>query len=83
MWERFSLWLLELGRATSQWGSVVFRGPRWIFWGDCLRPDANLTTSAWVGQAAIDGFRWALEAEREIDSVFGAGHCRRAAERRE
>lgn len=80
---RFFFWLLELGRATSQWWGVVFRAPRWIFWGDSLAPDANLTTSAWVGQAAIDGFAWALVAEAEIDSVFGTGHCRAAAARKE
>ncbi len=83
MRDRFVFWFWELMRAISQVWSVWFRGWRWVWWGDCIRPDANLTTSAWVGQAAINGYVWALQAERQIDAVFGAGHCRAAARRKE
>lgn len=80
---RFKVWLWELLRALSQLLSVWVRGWRWVWWGDCLPPDSNLTTSAWVGQAAIDGFKWGRLAERHIDAVFGRGHCKAAARRRE
>ena len=80
---RFVLWFWELMRAISQVFSVIFRFPRWVFWGDCKMPDSNLTTSAWVGQASMDGYLWAKCAERSIDYFFGEGHCRSAAIRRE
>jgi hypothetical protein len=83
MWGRLDLWIWELLRALSQVLSVWWRGWRWVWLGDCQPPDSNLTTSAWVGQASIDGHRWARIAERAIDAAFGAGHCRSAAERRE
>jgi len=80
---RLKLWLWELLRSISQVLSVWARGWRYVWKGDCLEPDADLTTSAWVGQASIDGYRWAKIAERVIDSFFWPGHCKSAAERRE
>ena len=83
MRKRFRLWFWEMLRALSQLLSVWVRGWRWVWRGDSKPPDSNLTTSAWVGQASMDGHRWARLAERGIDALFGAGHCRSAAERRE
>lgn len=74
---------MELLRSISQVLCVIVRGPRFILWGDCLQPDSNLTTSAWVGQASMDGFVWARIAEAFIDRLFVAGHCRAAALRKE
>jgi hypothetical protein len=35
------------------------------------------TISSSVGKQAAQGIGWALVAEKVIDAVMGAGHCRR------
>jgi hypothetical protein len=40
------------------------------------------TISSRVGRNAIAGKKWALIAEKVINALFGAGHCRRAIETR-
>lgn len=47
--------------------------------GEC--PNADETISSFVGRRSRDGAAWAKAAERLIDAVFGAGHCRRSIER--
>lgn len=39
-------------------------------------PDPDETISSWVGRNAVAGERWALTAEKVIDALLGAGHCR-------
>ena len=43
-----------------------------------LRPDH--TISGEVGYAAMQGKRWAIMAQRFIDSFFGDGHCFKSIE---
>lgn len=80
--QRFAFWFWELMRSFSQVLSVCSCLP-WVLAPRTMAPDSNLTHSARVGRAAINGHQWALEVEREIDSIFGKGHCRAAAERLE
>lgn len=43
-----------------------------------LRPDH--TISGEVGYAAYLGKRWALVAQKVIDTLFGVGHCQESIE---
>lgn len=54
--------------SLDQLGSAVIFG----------RPDH--TISGEVGYAAYLGKRWALVAQKVIDTFFGAGHCQRSIE---
>lgn len=78
--ERVGVAAVELGRVLSQLFGVVVRSVAHIA-KLAKSPNSKETTSSWIGRNAIAGKRWALWAEKEVDSVFGAGHCRRAAAR--
>lgn len=83
MTKRSGEWFWELMCALSQVLCVWLRGWRYVWRGDCEKPDSNLTTSAWIGTRAIQGYRIALIAEVFVDWLFFPGHCRAAAARSE
>lgn len=82
MLARLRKWWWEWMRAWSQVLGCWLRGWAYVWFG-VGDPDADETTSSWVGRNAMEGNRWALIAEKMIDALFGSGHCRRAAGRRE
>lgn len=46
--------------------------------GEC--PSSEETISSFVGRKSEAGYRWAHIAEKLIDRIMGAGHCRRSIE---
>lgn len=78
MIDRLRAWALQMLICVDQIAGCWLRG--WVYvWIGGEQPKADETISSWVGRRAIAGFAWALVAERLIDLLFGAGHCRRAA----
>ena len=69
---------LQLVLVIDELGQVFLRSPIYVITGRNL-PSAHETISAWVGRSAAAGQGWATEAQKLIDSIFGAGHCARAA----
>lgn len=67
-------WLIALDQLAYVWiaGWLYV----WLGHGACPNPDE--TISSCVGRNAEKGRAWALVAEKAIDALFGAGHCRRA-----
>jgi hypothetical protein len=70
--------LLKLVLVIDELGQVFLRSPIYVITGRNL-PSAHETISAWVGASAAAGQGWAIEAARLLDSIFGPGHCARAA----
>jgi hypothetical protein len=70
--------LLQLVLVIDELGQVFLRSPIYILTGHNL-PSAHETISAWVGASAAAGQRWAIEAAKLLDSIFGVNHCLRAA----
>lgn len=74
---RLKQWGWQMLISIDQSGGCWLRG--WwfvLFGGEC--PNADETISSWVGRRSLDGKRWAHVAERFLDWIFGAGHCRRS-----
>lgn len=80
MWERFKRWAYLFAIALTQ-GIVntTLAGLWWVITGNGAEPDPDEPFSSRVGRNAIAGKRWALFAERLIDGVLGADHCRASA----
>lgn len=80
MWGRFTRWLYLFGIALTQ-GIVntTLAGLWWVITGEGREPDPDEPFSSRVGRNAIAGKRWALIAEKLIDGILGAGHCRASA----
>ncbi len=80
MWQRFTRWLYLFGIALTQ-GIVntTLAGLWWVITGNGQEPDPDEPFSSRVGRNAIAGKRWALVAEKIVDGIFGAGHCRASA----
>lgn len=80
---RLIRWLYELLYWIDQGLHVILGGPKYIVDGGPV-PSADETISSKVGRAAIKGRRWALIAERVIDTIWwplqGWGHCRQSIE---
>jgi hypothetical protein len=77
--KRLGCWLIELLVALDQLAHVLFGGPKFLlFGGPC--PSADETISSKVGRQAMRGRRWAIVAEKLIDTLFRLlgqrGHCR-------
>lgn len=67
-------WLIAFDQLVQVWAAGWTYV--WLARGDCPNPDE--TISSCVGRFAERGRPWALIAEKLIDAVFGAGHCRRS-----
>lgn len=82
MWRRFHRWLWLFGVALTQ-GIVntTLVGLWWVITGRGTEPDPDESFSSRVGRNALAGRGWALIAERVIDGLLGAGHCRGSARR--
>jgi hypothetical protein len=80
MRRRFIRWLYLFAVALTQ-GIVntTLAGLWWAITGRGSEPDPDEPFSSRVGRNAIAGKRWALIAEKLVDSIFGAGHCRASA----
>ena len=80
MTARFRRWLYLFGVALTQ-GIIntTLAGLWWALTGRGSEPDPDEPFSSRVGRNAIAGKWWALHAERLVDSIFGAGHCRASA----
>jgi hypothetical protein len=76
LWRWFIAFLTALDQLVYVW--IAGWPYVWANRGEC--PDPNETISGCVGRNAIAGKQWALTAERLIDFLFGAGHCREAIE---
>jgi hypothetical protein len=74
--QRLRLWALCILISLDQLAHCLLGGPKYILFGGPT-PDPDETISSKVGRAAVAGKRWGLTAEALIDTVFGAGHCRR------
>jgi hypothetical protein len=80
MGKRLARWLFLFGMALTQGVvNVTLAGLWWAITGRGGEPDPDEPFSSRVGRNAIAGKCWALIAERMIDSIFGAGHCRASA----
>lgn len=82
MIERLKAWGKQMLLGFDQLLGCWLRG--WVYvWrgGEC--PNADETISSYVGRRSRDGAGWASTAERLIDAILGAGHCRRSIERLE
>lgn len=82
MVRRLTALLIQIGASLSQLLHLVLGGLLHVAIDDMAMPDRDETLSSRVGRAAVAGKRWALIAERVIDTVFlilgdGPGHCRR------
>ena len=75
---RIGAFALQLVLVLDELVQVFIRGPIYLLTGHNL-PSAHETISAWIGVSAALGKPWAVEAARLIDSIFGPGHCARAA----
>ncbi len=77
---RLGRWAYLVAIALTQ-GVVntVLAGLWWVITGRGDQPDPDEPFSSRVGRNAIAGKRWALIAERLIDGLLGAGHCRASA----
>lgn len=77
---RFARWVYLFAVALTQ-GIVntTIAGLWWVITGRGQEPDPDEPFSSRVGRNAIAGKRWALIAERIVDGIFGAGHCRASA----
>lgn len=69
------LWLLAICLTQSVFNTFA-AGLWWVLTGRGSAPNPDEPFSARVGRNAIKGRRWALHAEKAIDAVLGAGHCR-------
>ena len=80
MWARFKRWFYLFAVALTQ-GIIntTLAGLWWVITGNGQEPDPDEPFSSRVGRNAIAGKRWALAAEKVVDSIFGAGHCRASA----
>jgi hypothetical protein len=79
MTARLKAWGRQMLIGIDQLLGCWLRG--WFFvWGRGECPSADETISSWVGRKAIAGKHWALVAEKLIDRIMGAGHCRRSIE---
>jgi hypothetical protein len=81
IFDRFSNWFGSFFDAIDQLLAVWIRGWSYVWFGIGELPSADETISAWVGRNAIAGNRIALIAEKFIDFLMGAGHCRGAIAR--
>lgn len=72
---RFRTWLHDMLVSLDQGAGCWIRG-WWFVWVGGEPPDPDETVSSWVGRHAIAGNTWALVAEKLIDAIMGAGHCR-------
>jgi hypothetical protein len=76
---RLKMWCWQMLLCFDQLTGCWIRGCYFIwFGGEC--PNADETISSFVGRKSEAGKRWARIAERIIDSIMGAGHCRRSIE---
>ena len=77
---RFKRWLYLFAVALTQ-GIVntTLAGLWWAITGKGQEPDPDEPFSSRVGRNALSGKRWALIAEKLVDGIFGAGHCRASA----
>ena len=75
---RFFACLLQALLVLDEMLQVFIRSPIYVVTGHNM-PAAHETISAWVGSSAAVGQPWAIEAARLLDSIFGPGHCARAA----
>lgn len=64
--------LISIDQSAGCW----LRGWFYVF-GLASEPNPDETISSWVGRNAVIGKQWAIIAEKFIDALFGAGHCRR------
>ena len=80
MWARFKRWAYLFAVALTQ-GIIntTMAGLWWVVTGNGQEPDPDEPFSSRVGRNAIAGKRWALAAEKVVDGIFGAGHCRASA----
>lgn len=77
MMQRFKQWAWLFAIAITQGVfNTTGAGLWWVLTGRGSAPDPDEPLSARVGRAAIKGKAWGLWAERIIDGMFGAGHCR-------
>ena len=80
MHARFKRWAYLFAVALTQ-GIIntTMAGLWWVVTGNGQEPDPDEPFSSRVGRNAIAGKRWALAAEKVVDGIFGAGHCRASA----
>lgn len=80
MGARLKRWFYLFAVALTQ-GIVntTIAGLWWAITGRGSEPDPDEPFSSRVGRNAIAGKWWALQAEKLIDGIFGAGHCRASA----
>lgn len=80
MTARFRRWLYLFAVSLTQ-GIVntTLAGLWWVLTGRGSEPDPDEPFSSRVGRNAIAGKWWALQAERIVDGIFGAGHCHASA----
>lgn len=80
MLTRFKQWFYLFAITLTQGViNTTIAGLWWVITGRGSAPDPDEPFSSRVGRNAIAGKHWALIAEKLIDALFGAGHCRESA----
>lgn len=84
----FTDWFDRSATCAGEWGWTLDRLALlaiksfffiWLNRGEA--PVLDYTMSAYTGEHAIEGEKWALVVEKIIDAVMGSGHCRAAWKR--
>lgn len=78
---RLVRWIGIVLVGVTQFGiNTLCAGLFWVVTGRGKLSDPDETFSSRVGRNAVAGKRWALIAEKVIDALLGANHCRDSIE---
>jgi hypothetical protein len=78
---RLSKWSVRFVLGCDKLLCVWLRGWAYVWLNRGDLPETDESISGFVGKSALEGKGWALVAEKIVDAVFGAGHCRAAIAR--